>query len=489
MAHNGSMLASLLCCILPRSTAFQHFNVVPMTGPRLLRDQTVVVRGDEIVAMGPSLHAHIPKGAVVIDGRRKLFLMPGLCDMHTHLRYENDLSLYLANGVTTVRNMRGTTQHLKWREEVRSGAIDGPRIYTAGPRLGHDPGYTVLNTAQEGDSEVRREKAAGYDCVKVYDELPGLVYKQVVKTAAEVGMPVVGHVNSDLGVRGVLAAHQYSIEHAEQYAYHWFPKYKDSEMPALVRAAPQMAADTKKARSWVCPTMGYIRDLAQLAIDPTPILNRPEVHLLHPETYLYWTTQTKPAESYRENIDLDHFQDALVHDLDRQGVGLLTGTDSYIFGSVMGFSLHRELCRMAEAGLSNYRVLCDATRNAGVFSHANFGQIKRGMAADLLILRSNPLRDLRALDQIEGVMDRGRWHSRSELDRMLAKIKAEYAPGLRFVRLVVGHRTNEALAEYAVWKSRGSAPIFDQGRTFSYLASVLKDEKRDQEAAQVAALN
>ena len=99
------------------TTAFVHVTVVPMDSERLLPDQTVLVRGERIAALGASASLPVPAGARVIEGRGK-YLMPGLAEMHAHLTREEDLALYLARGVTTVRNMWGTPMHLAWRERI-----------------------------------------------------------------------------------------------------------------------------------------------------------------------------------------------------------------------------------------------------------------------------------------------------------------------------------------------------------------------------------
>ena len=127
-------------------TVFIHANLIPMVTATVLPDQTVVVEGNRIAAIGPTSQTEIPPNSTVVNCQHA-YLMPGLADMHMHLRYNwlsdtwpvSPLKLYLANGVTTIRcfGPRGKTGRygLTWRKEIESGRLDGPSILTCGPQL------------------------------------------------------------------------------------------------------------------------------------------------------------------------------------------------------------------------------------------------------------------------------------------------------------------------------------------------------------------
>jgi len=132
-------------------TAFTDVNVVPITGERIVRNQTVLVEGAKIVAIGNSDTLLIPEGTQVINGNGA-YLMSGLADMHMHTRQDwedrdiwpvHPLNLYLANGVTTIRDFapQGSplTYALQWRDEIRAGTRHGPTIYTSGKLLYASP--------------------------------------------------------------------------------------------------------------------------------------------------------------------------------------------------------------------------------------------------------------------------------------------------------------------------------------------------------------
>ena len=106
-------------CAAP--TAFLNVNVVPMTDNRIIGAQTVIVEEGIITVIGDVDTVPVPKDAVVVDGTDR-YLMPGLADMHVHLKGEwplSQLDLYLANGVTTIRDLDGRDFMLHWRQEIR----------------------------------------------------------------------------------------------------------------------------------------------------------------------------------------------------------------------------------------------------------------------------------------------------------------------------------------------------------------------------------
>jgi uncharacterized protein YciI len=150
----------------PGDIAITDVSVVPMTSDGVLAHHTVVIRGDRIVAVAPDARVALAAGATVIAGTGR-WLMPGLADMHVHTWRDEDLTMFLAAGVTTIRNMWGTEQHLAWRSQIARGERLGPTIVTAGPLIDGDPpdwpGSVVLQRAEDADAIVAAQQAAGYD--------------------------------------------------------------------------------------------------------------------------------------------------------------------------------------------------------------------------------------------------------------------------------------------------------------------------------------
>jgi imidazolonepropionase-like amidohydrolase len=206
----GAILSVLISRATPQRSRATHpvfvvrnVTVLPMDSATALPNQNVVIENNTIQRVGPERDAGIPSGATVIDGRGK-YLLPGLADMHVHLATptdppgaaESQLILYLANGVTTVRNMRGYPNHLTLRNRVASGELLGPNIVTAGPGL---DGPSARSPA-EGEQAVREQKRLGYDLIKV---LPGLslpTYDAIARTSHALGIPFAGHVPEQVGV-------------------------------------------------------------------------------------------------------------------------------------------------------------------------------------------------------------------------------------------------------------------------------------------------
>src|SRR5258708_24278207 len=156
-AHTGRPAPSTA---VAHVTVFTDVHVIPMDSERVLDHQNVVIRGDRIVAIGPAASTAIPAGAARIDGHDQ-WLMPGLIDMHVHLQDPEDGALYVANGVTTIRNMWGTPATLKLRREFASGEKLGPTLYTTGPILDGKPpiwpGSTVIEDAPQAEPEIAAE--------------------------------------------------------------------------------------------------------------------------------------------------------------------------------------------------------------------------------------------------------------------------------------------------------------------------------------------
>lgn len=197
-----------------------------MDTERVLQDQTVLVQNGIITAIGASVK--IPKDALKVDGKGK-YLIPGLMDMHTHLLSDGDeypdsiaedeLKVMIANGVTTIRLMIGTPEHLILRAKSAKGEIIAPRIYSASPHLtGREQGNNfVVKTEEEAREAVRKSKQAGYDFIKITTFIDAKVYEAAITEAAKQNIKVVGHADSRfVGVERALKAKQ-QIEHLDGY--------------------------------------------------------------------------------------------------------------------------------------------------------------------------------------------------------------------------------------------------------------------------------
>src|SRR5688500_10069501 len=205
----------------PAVVAFRNVNVIPMTGVPILRAQTVVVTDSVITAIGPIAKVRIPQNARIVDGNGTRFLLPGFADMHVHTFHRDELQLFLAHGITTIRNLHGTRTHLAWRDSISQRLLTGPRIFTSGPIIDGDPPNRptnrVITTAAAADSIVRAHKAAGYDEIKIYDNVSPVVYEALVTATRRERMRLVGHLPTPVGLDMVLRLRGQSvIEHSEE---------------------------------------------------------------------------------------------------------------------------------------------------------------------------------------------------------------------------------------------------------------------------------
>lgn len=414
------------------TTAFVNVTVVPMDRERSLPGQTVVVRYGRIVAVGPVARTAVPAGATRIDGRGK-FLLPGLAEMHGHVpppsapaqTTEDVLFLYVANGITTVRGMLGAPGQLALRERARGGALVAPNLYLAGPSFNGNS----IDSPAAAERKVREQKLEGWDLLKVHPGLTREEYDAMARTAREVGIRFGGHVPEDVGLPHAIEMGQETFDHLDGYLEH----LRGDAGPLDPAALADVVRRTRVANAWVVPTSALWETL--LGVTPLETLRAyPELRYMPPETVRSWTAaherrladpQLDPAAARRIAAN----RVALLRALHEGGVRILMGTDAPQQFSVPGFSLHRELRKMAESGMSPYEILVTGTRNVGAyFAGDDFGTIAAGQRADLLLLDGDPLANLDNLARPSGVMVRGRWISRAEIEARLAKVKGGSRP-------------------------------------------------------------
>lgn len=389
----------------------EHVHVVPMDVERVLRDCPVLVRDGRIAAMG---EFEAPRDAVRIDGGGR-YLLPGLHDLHVHCWYEEELTLYVANGVTTVRNLWGKPMHLAWRREERFR----PDFHTSGPILDGAPptweGSRVVRTPEEARDVVAAHLRDGYGFLKVYNRLAPEVYDAIVAEAKRAGIRVVGHVPHAVGLRRAIAAGQSSIEHLELY------EGNEWEAPA-----------TAAAGVWNCPTLGVLRKAVPRE-EAEELRLRPEMRFVPPRLRATWDSMTGEgtprwlAAKYRMPGGFFELQGRVVRALRDAGAGLLLGTDSGSPFVVAGFSIHEELRLLVEAGLTPFEALRAGTRDAARYLGTDAGVIAPGRRADLLLVEGDPLEDVANAARIAGVVLRGAWHPKADLDRRLEEVAASYA--------------------------------------------------------------
>jgi len=438
--------------------AFTDVTLIPMDREGTVPGQTVVVRDGRIISIGPSSSAAIPTDAVRIDGRGK-FLMPGLAEMHAHVQgpqaanaeemNRDIMFLYIANGITTIRAMLGAPNQLILREQLARGEVLGPTMYVAAPSLN---GKTAPH-AEAAMRLVREHKGNGYDLLKIHPGLTREAYDAMVKTAREVDITWAGHVSSQVGVEHILDSRQSTIDHLDGYieaaASDDLKKAMLSgrtvSLPQVWRSVTDdriraLARRTKEAGTWNVPTM-FLWESFWAPGNPAEWAKREEMRYAPRQWVTNWTNQKNQRIAADAGNNVTSADAALHIQLRRKmlkaladaGAPLLMGTDSPQMFNVPGFALHRELQVAVEAGLSPFQVLESGSRNVGRYvaqdlkKDEKFGTVAVGSRADLVLLDASPLENVRNLTSRAGVMVKGRWVPRSEIDKGLQALATKYA--------------------------------------------------------------
>jgi imidazolonepropionase-like amidohydrolase len=439
----------------PSVLIIHDVTVIDATGAPAQTHRTVIVRDGKIEEIGSSAEGMGGKLAGVhVDGSGK-FLIPGLWDMHVHMVFgdwfprgkEVTLPLFIANGVTGVRDMGGELEVLQqWRKEISAGTLIGPRMVISGPMLdGPQPRFPssiAIKTPEDGRRAVDDPKRRGADFIKLQSLIPREAVFAIAEEARKQGISFVGHVPDSVRASEASNAGQKSFEHligvfeGSSPLEDEFLKGSKTEGKFLSTYDPARAAALfallAKNQTWQCPTLVWER--GGNLIDQTDFAH---------------DTRAKYAPAYWKDVTWKRFTEEIVHDFNtddlatrklfvekelevvnamhRAGIEFLAGTDTppgvYVFP---GFSLHEELQRFVAAGFTPMEALQTATLNPAKFLGMDdrLGTIEKGKLADLVLLDANPLEDIRNTQKIAAVVVNGRYLSRADLDEMLAGVEA-----------------------------------------------------------------
>jgi len=451
--------------------AIARVNIINVLDGSVQYDMTVLINGNKILDVGESNDMQVPSSATVIDGTDH-FLIPGLWDMHVHALQEDDyesfMRLFIVNGVTGFRDAWGELPVAqKIRAEVESGKRIAPRFIVAGNLVdGPDPfwrGSIVIDTPERARAVVDEQKAAGADFIKVYNNLSPETYFALAERANEIGIPFAGHIPNQVSVASASDAGQRCIEHVYGVLKGCSTKEEQLIKRSIDRARAKAAGDSVvssvlflrekdqitlstqdetltrellerfvRNETWQAPTLVTMRGIAfQNEMDTLPLDQEyRSKYFTIPD---YWSPDADPlAEGYADEdwrIIRSVYDRILqvVGQMQRAGVPLLAGTDTPNPGAFPGFGLHDELQLLVKAGLTPLQALQAATLNPARFLHAEdaMGQVVPGMLADLVLLESNPLKDIANTRHIHAVVLNGKLLDRTTLDAMLSDLANE----------------------------------------------------------------
>jgi imidazolonepropionase-like amidohydrolase len=474
-------LAGLLTLpLVPRSDSVPvvllNASVVDTAAGRIEPEMAVVLVGDRIAEVVPVRLWRPSERSQIIDVRGK-FLIPGLWDMHAHpflpgpgLPPDLLLSLYLANGVTGLRDPAGPlAEQVRVRADIENGRLLAPRLVVSGPVVDGPqpfwPSFISVRSKEDGRRAVASLKQGGADFIKVYDLLPRSIYRAIADEARKQGMPFAGHVPQLVGAFEAADAGQRSFEHFIGFfeaASSRSAELREDALTAIRAAAtadghtdaPRLVRDLLRIEKEAQRTYSEGRAKALFetlvkngtCVDPTLIaysietgefsFTDPRLRYVRDALKSMWDprryppTQAYTADDFATAKALFGKRLDFVQAMRRAGVKVVTGTDSptvaYTFA---GFSLHDELALLVRAGFTPLEALQGATLHAAeCLDRSNrFGSIGAGKAADLVILDDNPLTEIGNTRKIHAVVVNGRVLPRPELDLMLAKAEAAAA--------------------------------------------------------------
>jgi imidazolonepropionase-like amidohydrolase len=420
--------------------------IINVVTGKLSPHMTVVVDGNRIASVAKTRPGAAHSGTVM-DGTG-MYVIPGLWDMHVHAFFNNDTSrfhtaselmlpLFIANGVTGVRDMGSNLDGiLAARDAVAAHQLIGPRIVASGPMLdGPTSRYKVIikvTTAEDGRAAVRELHDRGVDFIKTQSLIPRDAYFGLADEAAKLGMRFEGHVPDAIRAQEAVAAHQHSFEHllgvfgASTTIEDEFiagKKLSNAEVLAARSEANEKAiiALLAKNQVWQCPTiLSDLGTAADVVSDPgLPYWLRNTVDEWKQRSLRALDSTDTAAAEVKQRFGL--WELSLTMKLHAAGVPFLAGTDApQGFDLVPGASLHSELEWLVRAGFTPLEALQTATINPATYlgRTKDLGTVEAGKIADIVVLARNPLASIGNTRSVVAVVADGRFYSTTELNKL-----------------------------------------------------------------------
>ena len=440
-------------------TAITDVNVLSPDGQTMLTGRTVVINDGKIISV--TVGGTTPVNATVINGHGK-YLIPGLVDSHAHLlQSPNDLLLYVANGVTHIRDLGGPAERLQLREEIEQGRT-GPRLFVSSPAIDSmgllEGAFWEFITFHKNTYDVEHAKRMvkkfakqGYDAIKIYHlDMPS--YRAVNELAVELGMPTTGHFPLTFELSELAVTQQSEIGHLEEIVRVLIREFgsindkgSDAFYAHVAVRSDDIIDDLLANNITVNSVLWFMESIHDQFSNLEQALTEVAIEYANPgivegtkdseEFKVGWlpgynqfeATSAPSEEIYNKN---DIFWQArekahhiLLKAMVRRGVNIVAGTDAGANLVVPGFSMHDELTSLNMAGMSPAQTLATATKNPAELMKSNAGTIAVGRRADLVLLNKNPLSDINNTRAIDTVIVNGRVFGRDQLDAMLEAVK------------------------------------------------------------------
>jgi hypothetical protein len=436
----------------PKSLVVTHAAVIDVVRGAVRPDQTIVITGNRIQTLGKSSDVKAPAGATIVDATNK-YVIPGLWDSHVHTRYQGipSLSLFILNGITSVRDTAGPWTHLvqiqEWKQQISRGELLGPRIFAAGPLIdGPNSRWThgvIVNSPEEGRRAVQEVKERGGEFVKVYDLLSRDTYFAIVDESRKAGLSFAGHLPFAISPAEASDAGQTTIEHLtgillgcstqEEELRRDLVQGKrvpDSVLLETFSEAKAAALFAKFAKNNTVqdPTLSLFWTGIGATLKDPRILSEDRLQYIPASYREQWQTARGYGGDVAMRQRVFEKDKEIVAAMAKAGVGIIAGTDTLKPYLVPGFSLQDELEVLAQAGLTPLQVLQAATVNpARHFKIKDLGTVEQGKIADLLVLDSNPIQEIRNTRKIFAVVAGGRLVDKQALNQLAQETKASAA--------------------------------------------------------------
>jgi len=375
---------------------------------------TLVVEGDRITHIGPADQIAVPRHATLIDARGK-YILPGLWDMHAHYEQVEWGPIYLAAGVTTVRDCGNEFDYITAvRDVLRSGRGIGPQLILAGLVDGDSEsslGIVRINTPEQAHSVIQRYKEAGFAQIKIYSSIKPALVPVICEEAHRLGMSVTGHVPDGMDALQGVEAGMDQINHLQYLArLMGLRSSPGPNGPALsvdlnAPTAQKTLRTLQERHTVIDPTMA-IYELSSYDGSPAAKEMEPDLDRVAPE--LAGPLHSAPltaAQAAGARAGIAALL-SIVGALHRAGIPIVAGTDQ----AVPGHSLHRELELYVQAGFTPMEAIQAATLVPARALHMEneVGTVEVGKRADLILLTANPLESIRNIRTVQSVMTGGK---------------------------------------------------------------------------------
>lgn len=427
----------------------------------VIPNKAIAIKDGTITAVFDVKKLNQYHAAQILDAQGK-YVMPGLWDMHMHFgggdslitENKNLLPLFLAHGITTIRDASAdiSPSVLSWRSAIQQGTLEGPTIFTSGPKLeGYNSvwlGDIEVGTPEEVRLALDSLQKLKVDFVKITDNtLKPDLFLESIRQARTRGFRVSAHIPYALTMEQIAAAGLTSVEHLS-YALKAGSK-AEKEISA------EIAAGTLKGKAFnvkVMDTfdeqaaMATYRNMAKHGMYLTPTLSlsyilayfdqdnhQQDSYLQYIGKGLQKTYEGRVKRVLQDDAEAIIFRKKLFEKtaatlplLQKAGVKLMAGTDAGYLNSYTypGIGLHKELELMVKYGLTPLQALQASVINAPAFlGKTNYGSLEQGKIADVLLLDENPLQQISATQKIFAVVVKGKVLERTQLDAMLDVVK------------------------------------------------------------------